>query len=93
MTAVAAWTAVLDELEHTLTAGAVGKHTWAPPADLPPLPGQLVARAEALLERQQAVQRELAAERDRVGAEVDAQRRATRSSGAPAPATGPGLAL
>lgn len=85
------WTAVLDELEQALETGAATTE-WVPPADLPPMPGHLLERAEALLERQRALALELAIERDRVGEELDGQRRAARSTG-PAPATGSALSL
>ncbi|HLU42744.1 MAG TPA: hypothetical protein VKZ55_10120 [Microthrixaceae bacterium] len=82
------WDTVLDELEEALATGAA----WEPPQGLPPLPGRLLARAEALLARQEAAQRELAAERDRVGDELQRARRAPRGPDS-TPATGTAVSL
>lgn len=56
------WESVLDELEHQvdraerLVASPDAEHLahWAPPGHLGPLPRHLVARAQHLLDRQQA---------------------------------------
>ncbi|GAA1957808.1 hypothetical protein GCM10009798_16580 [Nocardioides panacihumi] len=61
------WEPVLDDLEREVEraerivasaqtrSAAEGLSDWEPPADLGPLPHHLVARAQDLLERQQAV--------------------------------------
>jgi hypothetical protein len=57
---VAAWSAVLDELERSvaqaersLTTGGTEPYAdWQPPADLGPLPHELADRAAGLVERQ-----------------------------------------
>ena len=82
------WDEVLDRLEAALVTG----DDYEPPADLPVLPQRLLPRARAIQARQDEVVAELIAERDRVGAELAAQRRTTRAPGVTA-ATGASLAL
>lgn len=60
---MSAWAAALDDLEreleraeHLAAASAVEELAdWVPPTGLGPLPHHLVARARALVDRQQAV--------------------------------------
>lgn len=82
------WDEVLDDLEHALVTGA----EYEPPAGLTALPERLVPRAQQLQARQAAAITELTAERDRVGDELAAQRRAPRAASAAA-ATGASLSL
>jgi hypothetical protein len=58
---VAAWSAALDDIEAGLSSDAMTPLTWAVPADLGPLPAELVPRAERLVVAVDAVHAELAA--------------------------------
>jgi len=82
------WDEVLDQLEQALATG----EEFEPPADLPVLPERLLPRAQELQARQAAAITELTAERDRVGNELVAQRRAPRAASVAA-ATGASLSL
>ena len=82
------WDEVLDQLEQALATG----QEFTPPDGLPVLPRRLLPRAEALLARQDEVVAELTAERERVGTELAAQRRAPRAASVAA-ATGASLSL
>lgn len=86
---VAAWSAVLDELE----AGLDGPAEWAPPVGLGPLPAALRSRAQDLVASLDARHAELAADALAVRAELDAlapmgpaTRPSTRTVHAEAPA-------
>ncbi len=67
------WSAILDELEQSLSAG--GGSEWTPPAGLGPLPADLVPRATALLAAQQDAILRAGVELDRIGQELSALRR------------------
>jgi hypothetical protein len=66
------WTEELERLEadaESLASGADAGAAWEPPADMPPLPPELLDRARAVLARQRAASEALLERRTRTGAE------------------------
>jgi hypothetical protein len=80
------WDELLDQLERSLGTG----EELELPDGLPVMPARLMSRARSILARQAEVVAELAAERERVGAELAVQRRVPRAASAP---TGASLSL
>lgn len=77
-----AWEALLDRFERDLDAAEPHALAWAAPAD--PLPADLADRARALLARQHARVRMLAAELDDARRHLDALERVPANEVAPA---------
>jgi hypothetical protein len=81
--AVAAWTAVLDELERAAAHPSLAA-AWAPPAGLPPLPAALASRAAEVQAAQRRAASRLTEARRSVAAHLGAV-----GSAAPAPSRRP----